>query len=265
VRAITNRIERWCVNRCDALIANTQGAADRYRELYPQAVNKITHIYNGVVLQSLPAVDPSPHFKMVYCGALYNESFLDLLFDSAKRAFPTEPFEIVFTGDKKRVIDRAAQRWGVTDHVTQTGFVSREEVDRHMSSASLLLFHNGFKQDGSLNKFVIKSKLYDYLATGKPLLALAPTGEVSDMIQRYSPGSRIISADFSTKYPEQLRAAFDDWTCCSQVESLPDNRREFMHDFSPECLTEKFVAVLNQVVSRDTNQLGRQAYGVISV
>ncbi|MCG8653564.1 MAG: glycosyltransferase, partial [Pirellulales bacterium] len=248
VRATIRRMESWCVKHSDAFIANTRSAADHYRELYPKYADRIFHIYNGVEVRSVLKHDRQPTFKMVYCGAFYNDDYLDMLFESARHALPEGGYEFVFTGNKNKRISDAAERCGISDHVTMTGFIRREEVDKHLSEASLLLFHNGFNRGGGLNQYVIKSKLYDYLAVGTPLLALAPEGEVAKLISRYSPNSRIVSSDYSSQLASQLAGVFADWQNASQDDWQSQNVAEFIEDFSPRRLTEKLVTVLNGVI-----------------
>ena len=246
-------MEGWCLKHCNTLITNTRSSAERYAEIYPDYVSKITYIYNGIEVKTKLVSQHASKFKMVYCGAFYNEEYLDLLFEAAAQRLPEGQYELVFTGNKNQRVYDAAKRWGIADHLNQTGFVSREEVDQHLSDASLLLFHNGFNRHGTLNKYVIKSKLYDYLATGTPMLALAPEGEVAEMISRYSPLSQIVSSGFDRAIGEKLGLAYTSWYNGERKPEITKSE-DFKNSFSPSALSEKLANVLDLIHDCEVSQ-----------
>ncbi len=67
-----------------------------------------------------------------------------------------------------------------------TGMVSREEALRWQSQADGLVLVDHVRSHPSTN---IPSKCYEYLATGRPVIALTPEGATRDLLQEVGAGS----------------------------------------------------------------------------
>jgi glycosyltransferase involved in cell wall biosynthesis len=246
-------VERRLVAACDALIANTATAAQRYRELYPQYADRIAQIYNGITAPPWVPATPAPCFTLLYVGTFYNIEYFDLLFETVRERFATREIAIEFAGFESAALDRAIDRHGMRDRVTRHGFVeSPEALQRIYRRASALLYYNGFKEDGTPITAVVRAKLYDYLATGVPILAIAPPGEVSDLLARFSPGSITVTGSLGTG---ELRAAFargleDAYRRWERGELTTQPNDEFLRLFGGEELTRQLAAVLDGVTDR---------------
>jgi glycosyltransferase involved in cell wall biosynthesis len=238
---------------CDALIANTATSARTYRELYPEQAHRIAQIYNGITAP--PWIPPTPArcFTLLYVGAFYNAEYLDLLFETVNAVFASREIRTEFAGFDSPVLTRAIERHQVRDRVVLHGFIEApEELQRIYRRASALLYHNGFNQDGRLITSVVRAKLFDYLATGVPILAIAPPGEITDLLVQYSPASVNVSGDLHTG---DLRVAFsraldDMYLRWSRGELRVQPNSKFLQKFGGEELTRQLAAVLDRLTNR---------------
>jgi glycosyltransferase involved in cell wall biosynthesis len=253
LRRLIRFAERRLVAGCDALIANTATSARTYRELYPEHADRIAQIYNGINAPPWVPPTPAPCFTLLYVGAFYNIEYFDLLFETVKDVFGTREIRIEFAGFAPAALERAIDRHGMRARVTLHGFIEApEELQRIYRRASLLLYYNGFKEDGTLITSVVRAKLYDYLATGVPILAIAPPGEVSQLLARFSPASINVSGDLRTgdlraAFAHALEAAYERW---QRGELTTQPNSEFLRMFSGEELTRQLAAVLDGVTDR---------------
>jgi glycosyltransferase involved in cell wall biosynthesis len=252
LRWMIGKLERRAVAGCDAFIANTATSADTYRKLYPAHADRITHIYNGVNAPPWVPAEPEPRFTLLYVGALYNPEYLDLLFDAVRSVLPSADVRVEFAGFDSPMLRAAIERHGMRDRVVHHGFIQApEELQRIYRRASALLYYNGFTNDGRLITSVVRAKLYDYLATGVPILAVAPPGEVSELLARYSAASVNVSGDLRS---DELRSGFTKaldemhrrWER-GELTSQPNG--EFLRMFGGEELTRQLAEVLDRVSS----------------
>jgi glycosyltransferase involved in cell wall biosynthesis len=253
LRRLIRFAERRMVAGCDALIANTATSARTYRELYPEHADRVAQIYNGITAPPWVPAAPAPRFTLLYVGAFYNIEYFDVLFEAVQRVFGAREIRIEFAGFESAALKRTIDRHGMRERVTLHGFIERpEELQRIYRRASALLYYNGFKEDGTLITSVVRAKLYDYLATGVPILAIAPPGEVSELLARFSPASVNISGDLrSGDLPAALARALDEaYERWQRGELTAQPNSEFLRMFGGEELTRQLAAVLDGVTTR---------------
>jgi glycosyltransferase involved in cell wall biosynthesis len=256
LRRMTRFAERHLVSGCDALIANTVTSARTYRELYPGQAGRIAQIYNGINAPPWVPATPAPTFTLLYVGAFYNTEYFDLLFEVVKDVFATRDIRIEFAGFKSEALERTIDRHGMRGRVTLHGFIEGpEDLQRVYRHASALLYYNGFKEDGSLITSVVRAKLYDYLATGVPILAIAPPGEVSELLARFSPASINVSGNL---YDTELRAGLARALNClyerwehGRLAGQPNT--DVLRVFGGEELTRQLAEVFDCVVENRAN------------
>jgi glycosyltransferase involved in cell wall biosynthesis len=249
-RRLSAIVERRAIAACDAFIANTVTSAQTYRDLYPEYADRITHIYNGISAPPWRPSEPAPCFTLLYVGAFYNPEYLDLLFETVNDVFASREIRIEFAGFDTPALDRAITQHRMGDRVVRHGFVDvPEDLQRIYRRVSALLYYNGFAEDGTLISCVVRAKLYDYLATGVPILAIAPPGEVSDLLARYSPSSLNVSGDLRTGHlrtelARGMQTMYERW---SRGELVSRPNAEYLKMFGGEELTRQLAAVFDRL------------------
>ena len=102
--------------------------------------------------------------------------------------------EIIFVGpcekfsDGKNIEDYISE-YKLTDIVKLTGPVSRKKSIEFQMQASLLLLIVGVVAEGKEHMYGIPGKIFDYMATGKPILTLADDGATRQFIKENQIGS----------------------------------------------------------------------------
>jgi glycosyltransferase involved in cell wall biosynthesis len=250
IRRLSGVVERHAIGACDAFIANTATSAKTYRNLYPAYAGRITHIYNGITAPPWIPSEPTSCFTLLYVGAFYNPEYLDLLFETVNEVFASREIRIEFAGFDSAALDQAINRHGMHTRVVRHGFIDAPaELQRIYRRTSALLYYNGFAEDGRLIASVVRAKLYDYLATGVPILAIAPPGEVSDLLARYSPASVNVSGDLRTghlraEFARAMNAMYERW---SRGELVSQPNDEYLKMFGGEELTRQLAEVFDRL------------------
>ena len=176
------RIERETLATADLVVTVTESSLKELRSRHPQRPDsKFAVVYNGYdpeVLQHCegePA--PGPRMVVTYVGTVYRpcspRHYLDAL-DS----LPEETRSLIETRFVGRVIDDEVKVLaGRKSQVRTMGFVPHAEALRQMKEADFLLLVLDDEK-------TIAQKTFEYLATGKPLIALTPPeGESGRLIQ----------------------------------------------------------------------------------
>lgn len=135
-----------------------------------------------------PPRDPSV-FRIVHAGTLYgakqdtNAFFRALARVRGSGAFGSRRVEVVLAGKVDAHAVEAARAAGCGDLLALPGFVSHEEAVRLMRSASLNLLLT-WSEPGPVADGVCPGKMYEQMAAGRPVLALAlPTCEAVSLLR----------------------------------------------------------------------------------
>ena len=180
-------IERATVESCDRVVSVTQTSLDAIRSRYPeQPRSKFVLIPNGYDPAVFSRFRSRPHrsnkLVITYTGTLYKpcspKPYLDAL-DSLPQI--RSRFENRFVGRVAEEFDRGIFE---TRHcsVRLLDFVPQSEALRFMEESDVLLLP-------WTDRFNIPGKLFEYLATGKPILALCyPDSDVAQVIRETASG-----------------------------------------------------------------------------
>lgn len=186
----------------------------------------------------------------LYCGTLNPihspEAFLKGLGLALQRA-PQIRFQIrvLFLGKEMGIdletlisqnqLEGCIERLGYRPH--------RESIQKLMEADVLLLFLPSWADSG-----ILTGKIYEYLASGKPILAIVPEGEASALIQRFKRGKAV-----DPENPELIAKTIiqwvNDWKEGKLRIGMP--RWEGLEIFDRRVQTQKLAFLLDSLLSRE--------------
>jgi colanic acid biosynthesis glycosyl transferase WcaI len=184
--AVARWMERFCYRRADRIIALTEGIRDGMIAMgVPPA--KIELITNGVDLEigadPEPADAPVPEGSVVamYVGAHGTYSSLGTLLEAAEslRDMPEVRIVLVGSGDQKAGLVAEARRRGLPN-VVFVDPVPKREVPAWLARADICILPY---QDRELFAGALPNKIFDYLGAARPIIASAPRGEVTAVVE----------------------------------------------------------------------------------
>jgi glycosyltransferase involved in cell wall biosynthesis len=196
------RLERLVVRRADRVLFVARGNHEGFAAHYgPLVAQKFHVIPNGCDPTEFQARHPAPTseglFVLLHAGSLYaGRSPAPLLralaTAIARGVVDASRFRLRFLGHLGLASNDFAHlcRELRLDHVVETvPRVPRAQSLEAMRSASALLL----LQPG--HTVAVPAKLYEYLASGRPILAVAEDGETADVIRRSGAGAFAIATD----------------------------------------------------------------------
>jgi len=192
----------------------TDHAADLYQRRYPRSAWKIVTLPNGFDPEDLTDLDPIrfSRFDIVYSGKFagfrdpgpFLEGLKKLI--AARRLSPDD-VRFVWTGQPEQYVVDAIRRLGLGQYSELVGFKPYREGLRYIKGAALALLVTGWQA------YEPTTKVFDYMALGKPILALLGSeGFLSELLGEYGLGRTCL-----TPTAEQVYSA---------LESLIDHPEE---------------------------------------
>ena len=187
VSARAGQIERETVESCDRIVNVTRASLNRMRSRYPeQPDHKFALIPNGYDPAVFSEFRSRSHqldkLVFTYTGTVYRpaspKTYLDAL----------DGLPQIRAGFQTRFVGRIAEEFdrGIFENrqssVHLTDFVPQKDARRFMEETDVLLLP-------WTDRVNIPGKFYEYLITGKPILALCyPDSEVARVMERTSAG-----------------------------------------------------------------------------
>jgi glycosyltransferase involved in cell wall biosynthesis len=182
------RLERQVVGRADAVLFVTRANLDEFTAFYgPRAARRFHLVPNGcdpTEFESITAEPPAGTFVLLHAGTFYGpRNPLPILrgVASAVRRGVLDPARarVRLLGTSSLTVDLAAEarRLGIEQIVEILPRASREETLTQMKGASALLLVQ------TNTTVSIPGKAYEYLAAGRPVLALSEEGETAELVR----------------------------------------------------------------------------------
>jgi glycosyltransferase involved in cell wall biosynthesis len=246
-RLRSRALERQIVNRSSFVIANTEELRQQFVADYPQLVDRFMTITNG--FDQVPSSPPlgSGRFDLCHFGTVYGgRAPINLLravdaLASEGRLDPAD-FRLRFVG-RWEVESRECN--ALTDRLIARGLVMREAPIPHEAclvemqrAGALLVLQSGFPLQ-------IPAKIYEYLATGRPIAFIGDEGATASLIRRHGLGAA--SAD----EPSATRHLLETLTSSGEQAAARPDRSQFHY----RALTATLAACLDEAIGADPRRM----------
>lgn len=243
------RLERAVLGWADAVILNTEPMRTLYARTYPELSGRMFVVTNGyepsefpTVVESIPATDPvTLLFAGSYYGAHLPDAFLQGLDTYLTRDDSTRPaVRVDFVGQfetREPNLARRLEREGV---VRISGWVPRRTaLDAIRGADALLLTLPRLPS----TEWWVPAKLYEYLASGNPIFAVAPAGPAADLV-RASP----LGVWIEPTSPSDIADALG--TFLRRILAAPQSIERDVTRFARPELARELATILDRVVAK---------------
>jgi glycosyltransferase involved in cell wall biosynthesis len=239
------QLERSVVAQASAVVTVSPAMTRMMKAANPEAEqSKFVTIHNG--FDPLDVVTPTPKrsdkFRIVFTGVWkdgYNPSRLYDALDALLKASPhvLRNTEVMMAG----FAPGEAARRGLDSLVSELGRLSHKDAVALMSSADILFFATA---DGTYQELALPGKMYEYLATGRPVIALThPDGDAARVLARVG-GAIVIAPEDSERVQNVISTA-----CVAGRLDVPPHDRDALAAFERSNLTKRLASVLDAVTS----------------
>jgi hypothetical protein len=237
-------LERQVIAGAGAVVSASETITRFMINSYPSECEaKFVTIHNGFDPIDFEVTIPprtDGKFRIVYTGVWkegYSPADLYKSIDWIRRSKPQvlENVEVITAGFQPG----EARRRALGTHIRELGPVPHHEAIALMRSADLLYLPHSDPE----RQWVVPGKLYEYLASATPVLALTePRNETAEIIRRVGGGIAVSPEDPGNLYHRVIDA------CCGALR-VPVRNPDALRAFERRYLTGKLADVLNAVSS----------------
>jgi glycosyltransferase involved in cell wall biosynthesis len=248
VRRLHRKMEAEVLTRADEITTITPFYVQRFEALAKRPVKLLTNGFDAEDFQHV-TYQTGDKFMIRHIGVINEKCdprpFMHALQSELveNKSFATD-VRVEFIGevhpDFRRYIEENAILKSVTDF---KGNIPHQQLMKiYGSSALLLLILTGYKDAEGF----LPGKLFEYLATGLPVLGVGPTrGDAADLLKETGAGALIDSGDLSG-IRMSLRGLYKNW----QIE-YKANTHSAVSKYSRKELTGKLVEILSVAGGRE--------------
>ncbi|WP_437224697.1 glycosyltransferase family 4 protein [Planctomicrobium sp. SH661] len=220
---IQSRQQRFAVKQASVLLATTPSSAAAVESFARKCGShaEATFIYNGFDPDDYPPQTPAVptstprRFRLSFIGTLWNLNSIQpvvnaLLLLSQRSPELASEIELLVAGrrtpDQESILDELQNS---PIQVTRLPFVSHAEAIELMRSSDALLMINS---DLPKTQRIINAKTFEYMAARRPMLVVAPRGDVWDVV-RDLPGTMLCPPADIEGIAEKLALAVERYRC----------------------------------------------------
>lgn len=259
-RIINSYIEKEIYYHSKFIIANTEGNKKMILEKFPQLENKIAVIPNGYDPDDMnPHIGPSlksnlETVDLLYLGGLrgkipsgdiFEGPFLRMLQGLLEIEYQLrKKLRVHFVGSDGKPVINYIKKLGLDDICIFYGPVSTKEVGRPLKEADACVV---ILNPEAENSGWVPAKIYYYLASGKPILAISPECELTKLIRKYSSIYEIIHPDDIKDISKAINfiKIISEKNCITYMPQR--NLNEFSREHIAKKISEIFVTLMNQL------------------
>jgi glycosyltransferase involved in cell wall biosynthesis len=221
------------------MLKSHPGTLDHRLQVIPNGFDKAD--YEGLA----PMSKDLNKFTLTYTGALYGRRssypFLAALRNLLDRGLiRPEQFALRLIGSTGKEAKRLVKEWRLSRNVEFLGYVSHGGAISFQLGTDALLLIVG---SGSGSNAVLTGKIFEYLASGKPILGLVPPGVAADLIHEAEAGMTVHPDDVNG-IANALLSMFSAW---QNGELANSPRTEVVSRFERRRLTARLAEILDEV------------------
>ncbi|WP_339609344.1 glycosyltransferase family 4 protein [uncultured Planktosalinus sp.] len=229
------------LTNCDAVIVTSPSTKRQFENITKKPITVITNGFD-VALTSAEQLDDD--FTISHIGSLLSERNPKILWKVLSEMVEenedfASKFKLQLAGTVSDEVVASIESFGLKNHLKKFGYVSHiESVDLQKKSQVLLLIEIDSKE----TQAIIPGKLFEYMASGRPILALGPKdSDVEPLINSTQTGTFF---DYSQE--KEIKKKIYSWF------ELYKNKKLVIHSqgieaFSRKNLTKKLVEVLHEL------------------
>lgn len=200
------RLEKYVLQRADLVLVTSRHTRDEFAQKTGQPIRVIT---NGHDLETVQEVKLDQAFTISHIGSLLsgrNPGGLWTVLAECVREIPgfAEDLEIHLVGVVGEEVLSSAKAAGLASHLKHLPYVSHAKAIALQRQSQLLMLA---EIDSPETRAIIPGKLFEYMASRRPILAIGPDDwEVAGMIREHNLGQV-----FSHNDREGMRKAVQRW------------------------------------------------------
>lgn len=253
---LDRRLEQSVLQQADKVLAVSPSNLRRLSQKADPA--KFHVLYNGY-----DAADMHPPrrqetseenlFSLVFVGNMKATHNCEALWRALQNSLKEDPrlrkaFRLKFIGLSHASVQQSLENTGLLEKTDFMGFQSHHIAVRQMQAASVLLF---IIPDAPDNRGILTGKIFEYLAAGRPILAVGPPdGDAAKLLHECRAGSMLDRNDIKGM-TKRILELFDKWQRQALQEDVPDPEK--VARYERKTLVGHLAQMMNELLEGDSH------------
>lgn len=234
------RLEKQVLESADLLLVTSKGTAKEFKDLTSTPIQVIT---NGFDIPINTQLTDNPKFSLAHIGSFLSErnpkGLWRVLSELTKNEDFARDLQLDFAGIVSPEIEQTLKAFGLSSFVCTHGYLSHEQAIALQRQAQVLLL---IEIDAKETASIIPGKLFEYMASGRPILALGPNNsDIADLLLETQSG-----VFFNYQQEEALKKLILQWYALFKEGGLSLQPKS-IDKFSRKNLTKQLADILNQI------------------
>ena len=246
-KAIDTRLEQYILNAADCVVTTTEQTKDSlFHKSSQESRAKFFAITNGFDLADFYDLHPkrvSQSFTIVYNGSFRRDS-PEIFMMGFKQALMEDKLDVhlVFAGNVGKKYEELIDKIGLRSHVYTMGYLQHKDSLSFVFGADLLLL---ILNSDLRAAEILPAKLFEYMASRKPILAVVPEGAVANIVREMELGC-VVSPDNPDEIAKTIRALYEKHS----MGKLKVSKDVDLEPFERHFLTSKLAGVFHSLINR---------------
>jgi hypothetical protein len=250
-------MEKSVLRGARAVLANTRANRDNLLAAFPEIEReKVFYLPNGWEAFPRPekSATPDGFFTIIHAGTFYPNFKPYALFEALgnwkcgnqpEGVPPLEGLRLILLGSQDAVTRNMVNEMGLQEMVEIKTWMPLEEARKHMCQADALWVTLGTGRGAST---YVPSKLFEYLAAGRPILGFFPEGEACHIIRETGTGL-VFNSDEPGPIIRCLFQAMEEKKAGADFPDFYRRNENAIKELNVEEIATRFSAILNDLVA----------------
>ncbi|MGM0612686.1 MAG: glycosyltransferase family 4 protein [Bacteroidota bacterium] len=239
-----HKLERKVLKNADSVITVGNTIAN---ELQAISQRPVEVIYNGYDHEEMPEVKPvnNQKFRIIHTGNISRSKNQPFFWKAIRQLLDEhedlkDKLEIVLAGTLDYSIDEDLKKFKLTEYVHKPGYLPHHKILDLQQTASLLLL---MISDTQHAKGVLTGKLFEYLASQKPIITIAPEDSDLGHVIRDCKAGKVVDFGKEKKMLNVLKNYYQDFKA-NELKAKSTGYEKF----SRIELTKKLIVIIEQLL-----------------
>lgn len=239
------KMEKEALEDADCLVTINKYIADSLESRVSKKVEIIPHGFDPEDFNdhSKP-VSEKEKVTFLYSGTFYEQSGPEIFVKAVSKFLGKNPeyrnkIELQFQGNLSENNRKLFVETGLEDLIKEFNYVNHEQAVQNLRNADVLWMNNAHKKRPEAISF---GKTYEYMASGKPILALLPEGDAKETLKEYGAGYIVDPENI-----DGVCLAIEEIIKHIETGAVPASNKEFVSGFDRKKLTGQLAELFNGI------------------
>ena len=190
--------EKQVLNTADQIIVTSYITKKEFQQITKQPIEVIT---NGYDKESVEKFEMDSKFTMSHIGSLLSRRDPEVLWKVLNELISendqfSKDFQLNFIGFVSDSVLQSIKKYNLSNYINNVGYVSHIEAITFQKKSQIVLL---IEIDSEETKCIIPGKLFEYMASSRPIVAIGPKGsDVEKIITETNTGNYFNYKDYGS-------------------------------------------------------------------